>query len=163
MSHKSAGHAPVALVPMTAGFANMTTDQQRPDHSFPDRTGREIQGNNAGHQGKHPVAQREQSHPATRRRFHSPYASKHSGRRTSQRAKGIFARRIGSFSNLLRHLVQCGSHHNRPRNIRIHRFACQGRALCRSPASTAWLHSKTQPMPHKEKIQKIASLQTLFS
>ena len=117
-----------------------------------------MQGNSAGHQEKHPVAQREQSHPATRRRFHSQHALKHSGRQTFQKAKGIFARRIGPFSNLLRHLAQHGSHHNQPRNIHIHRFAGQGRALCLFPALTAWLHSKTQPIPHKEEIQKIASL-----
>ena len=92
-----------------------------------------MQGNSAGHQGKHPVARREQSHPATRHRFHSQHASKHSGRRTFQRATGIFARRIESFSNLLQRRVKYGSHHNQPRNIRIHRFAGQGRALCRPP------------------------------
>ena len=118
----------------------------------------EMQGNSAVHPGKRPVAQREQNHPATRHRFQTQHASKHSGRRTLQKAKEIFGHQIEFFSNLLQRLVKYGSHHNQPRNIRIHRFSGQGRALCLPPASTAWLHSKTQPIPHKEEIQKIASL-----
>jgi hypothetical protein len=44
-------------------------------------------------------------------------------------AKGIFARPIKYFSDLLQHLVRYGNHHIPQRNKCIHRFVSQGRRV----------------------------------